>query len=124
MLSAIVSTILHLTAGALSDRLGRKPVYFAGVVAMGVLIFPAFALFNTGTFALMLIAHVLIFDIALSLATIYREARKRVLEGSSTNNPDSIEQARGFIGEIAEAWTQIGSQVDGPIATRRLAPSI
>jgi MFS family permease len=68
MLSAVVSTILHLVAGALSDRYGRKPIYMAGVIAMGVLIFPAFALFNTGNFALMFIGHVLIFGIALSLA--------------------------------------------------------
>ena len=68
MLSAVVSTALHLVAGALSDRYGRKPVYLAGVIGMGVLIFPAFALFNTGNFALMLIGHVLIFGLALSLA--------------------------------------------------------
>ena len=68
MLSAVVSTILHITFGGLSDRVGRKPLYIAGVVAMGVLIFPAFALFNTGNFGPMLLAHVLMFGIALSLA--------------------------------------------------------
>ena len=68
MLSAVVSTVLHLVAGALSDRYGRKPIYLAGVISMGVLIFPAFALFNTGNFALMFIGHVLIFGVALSLA--------------------------------------------------------
>jgi MFS family permease len=44
MLSAVVCTILPLVFGALSDRVGRKPLYAAGVIAMGVLIFPAFAL--------------------------------------------------------------------------------
>ncbi|WP_308817233.1 MFS transporter [Pseudonocardia alni] len=68
MLSAVVSTIAHIAFGALSDRVGRKPVYLAGVIAMGVLIFPAFALFNTGNFALMVVSHVLIFGLALSLA--------------------------------------------------------
>jgi metabolite-proton symporter len=68
LLSAIVSTVLHIAAGAASDRYGRKPIYLAGVVAMGVLAFPTFALFNTGNFALMLVAHILIFGIALSLA--------------------------------------------------------
>ena len=68
MLSAVVSTILHITFGAVSDRRGRKPLYLAGVIAMGVLIFPAFALFNTGNFALMLLAHILMFGVALSLS--------------------------------------------------------
>ncbi|KMS91459.1 MFS transporter [Streptomyces regensis] len=68
MASAIVSTVLHILAGALSDRYGRKPVYLAGVIGMGVLIFPAFALFETGSFRLMLAGHMLIFGLALSLA--------------------------------------------------------
>ena len=38
------------------------------MIAMGVLIFPAFALFNTGNFVLMFLGHVLIFGFALSLA--------------------------------------------------------
>ncbi|MBO9576008.1 MAG: flagellar protein FliS [Sphingobium sp.] len=58
-------------------------------------------------------------DIALSLAVIYREARKRLLEGTSAGNPEAMEQARGYIAEIAEAWSQIGSQVDkGELARR------
>lgn len=62
-------------------------------------------------------------DVALSLATIYRESRKRILEGSAAGNSEPMMAARSFIAEIADAWTQIGPQVDGPIASRRLAPS-
>jgi MFS family permease len=47
---------------------GRRPVYLAGVVTMGVMIFPAFALFNTGVFIWMLLAHILMFGIGLALA--------------------------------------------------------
>jgi flagellar secretion chaperone FliS len=50
-------------------------------------------------------------DVAISLAIIYREARKRSLEATATNNPEYMEQARAFIGEIADAWNQIGSKV-------------
>lgn len=58
-------------------------------------------------------------DIATSLATIYREARKRLLEGTATGNPETIELSRGYIAEIADAWGQIGSQVDkGELAPR------
>lgn len=51
-------------------------------------------------------------DIAISLATIYREARKRILEATATNDAAPMELARSYIGEIAEAWNQIGVQVD------------
>jgi len=47
-------------------------------------------------------------EIALSLATIYREARRCVLEATATNDAAPMEQARGFIADIAEAWNQIG----------------
>ena len=58
-------------------------------------------------------------DIAVSLATIYREARKLLLEGVSAGDPAMMEQARGYITEIADAWMQIGSQVDkGGLAPR------
>ena len=40
----------------------------AGVIAMGVLIYPTLALFDTGIFGLMLVRHVLIFGLAQRLA--------------------------------------------------------
>lgn len=66
VLSAAISTVLHVVAGAASDRFGRKPVYIWGVIGMGAFIFPAFALFDTGQFTLMLAAHILVFGVALS----------------------------------------------------------
>ena len=36
--------------GALSDRIGRRPVYLFGAVGVGVWAFPFFALLNTGSF--------------------------------------------------------------------------
>jgi flagellar protein FliS len=58
-------------------------------------------------------------EIAVSLATIYRESRKRILEATAVGNPASMETARGFINEIADAWSQIGAQVDrGELAPR------
>lgn len=51
-------------------------------------------------------------EIAISLAVIYREARKRILEGTATNNAELMELGRSYIGEIADAWIQIGPQVD------------
>lgn len=51
-------------------------------------------------------------EIAISLATIYREARKRILEATAENKPESMDLARGYIADIADAWNQIGAQVD------------
>ncbi len=58
-------------------------------------------------------------DIAVSLATIYRESRKRILEATAIGNPESMATARGYIAEIADAWIQIAPQVD---RTGELAP--
>jgi flagellar protein FliS len=51
-------------------------------------------------------------DVAISLAIIYREARKRTLEATATNRAELMEQARGYVGEIAEAWNQIATRVE------------
>lgn len=51
-------------------------------------------------------------EIAISLATIYREARKRILEATAENKPESMDLARGYIADIADAWNQIGAKVD------------
>lgn len=47
-------------------------------------------------------------DIATGLAQIYREARRLLLAGAKEHNPEPVEQARVMVGEIAEAWNQIG----------------
>jgi len=47
-------------------------------------------------------------EIALSLATVYREVRKRTLQASAEGDPAIMETARGFIADIADAWKQIG----------------
>jgi len=58
-------------------------------------------------------------DIAMSLGTIYRETRKRILEATALGQPESMTMARGYIAEIADAWGQIAPQVD---RTGELAP--
>lgn len=47
-------------------------------------------------------------EIARNLATIYREARRRVVMATTKNDPEPMELARAFIANIAEAWNQIG----------------
>lgn len=59
-------------------------------------------------------------EVAVNLATVYRETRRRLLEGTSAGNAELIEPARGYIAEIADAWMQIAPQVDrsGALAPR------
>lgn len=47
-------------------------------------------------------------EVAMSLATVYREVRRRMLNAASANDPIAMETARGFIADIAGAWNQIG----------------
>ena len=45
--------------GALSDRVGRRPVYLFGAITTAVLAVPAFLLFDTGSTALIIVAFIL-----------------------------------------------------------------
>lgn len=47
-------------------------------------------------------------DVAMGLAQIYREARRRLLLGAKERNAAPVEEARDMIAEIADAWNQIG----------------
>ena len=66
--AALVAVVLYPLFGALSDRVGRKPVFLTGVVAMGVSVVPVFALIDTGDPRLFLLALVLVFGIAMAPA--------------------------------------------------------
>jgi len=45
--------------GALSDKVGRRPVYLVGTILMGLMAFPLFWLLNTKIFALMMLGYIL-----------------------------------------------------------------
>jgi flagellar secretion chaperone FliS len=47
-------------------------------------------------------------DVATSLATVYRECRRCVLEATANDDANSLDTARGYIADIADAWRQIG----------------
>nr|WP_267967026.1 MFS transporter [Amycolatopsis acidiphila] len=79
VLAAMALTFVTLPIfGALSDRFGRKPVFAAGTVAMGVLAFPWFWLLGTGSFLLAALGYLLIctgFSAAFGpLAAFFAEA--------------------------------------------------
>lgn len=47
-------------------------------------------------------------EIAMSLAVIYREVRRRTLKATATDDPEPMQASRGYIADIAGAWNQIG----------------
>ncbi|WP_193046934.1 MFS transporter [Mycolicibacterium baixiangningiae] len=66
--AAVVAVVMYPVFGRVSDAVGRKPVFLAGVVAMGASVLPVFALINTGDPRLFLVALVLVFGLAMAPA--------------------------------------------------------
>ncbi len=66
--AGLVAVFLYGFFGSLSDRIGRKTTYMIGAVAMGVSIWPAVALINTGNPWLFSLAIVLVFGVAMAPA--------------------------------------------------------
>ncbi|WP_431996728.1 MFS transporter [Streptomyces fungicidicus] len=58
--AVLIASAVHFAVipawGALSDRLGRRPVYLIGAAGVGLWMFPFFALIDTGGFAGLLLA--------------------------------------------------------------------
>ena len=58
--SVLIASAVHFAVipawGALSDRVGRRPVYLLGAVGVGAWMFPFFSLIDTGGFGNMLLA--------------------------------------------------------------------
>lgn len=46
-------------------------------------------------------------EIAVSLATIYRESRRRMIRAIAEKDAAPLERARSFVADVASAWDQI-----------------
>ncbi|MGE5723138.1 MAG: flagellar export chaperone FliS [Sphingomonadales bacterium] len=47
-------------------------------------------------------------DIAVSLASIYREARRMIIAAARDNDPELLAQTHDMVSDIASAWEAIG----------------
>ena len=59
-IAGIVALILIPPLGALSDRVGRKPLLYASCILFALLTYPLFMLMNTGSLAAAILAHVIL----------------------------------------------------------------
>ncbi|WP_059018988.1 MFS transporter [Mycobacterium sp. M26] len=82
-LACVVMLALVLPLGALSDRIGRRPLLMTGAVAFAVLAYPGFLLLNSGSLAAALTAYLLLaaFEsifVSVSLVTATEQFATRV----------------------------------------------
>lgn len=59
MVATIITTILIPFMGKLSDKVGRKPLYVYGTIAMGLFAFPYFWMLNEGSNFMMFLATII-----------------------------------------------------------------
>ncbi|MBU8833485.1 MFS transporter [Mycolicibacterium goodii] len=65
--AALLMAVLLPVSGLLADRFSPRTVYTAGIAAYGLIVFPAFALFNTGSIAAYAIGMILAFGVIHAL---------------------------------------------------------
>lgn len=64
--AAMLTLITEPLFGWISDRVGRRPVYIFGTTLTAILVFPAIAILQTGSFWLILVMYILCINIAHS----------------------------------------------------------
>jgi MFS family permease len=60
---SVLAFVAHGVFAAISDRIGRRPVYFFGSVVVFAMAFPFFGLLHTGSFLLITLGYVLVLNL-------------------------------------------------------------
>jgi MHS family shikimate/dehydroshikimate transporter-like MFS transporter len=63
LIAAVLSFISHGVFAAISDRIGRRPVYLFGAVVVFVMAFPFFAMLHSGSLVLIVLGYVLVLNL-------------------------------------------------------------
>lgn len=63
LIMAVLAFAAHGLWATLSDKIGRRPVYFIGAAVVFVMAFPFFALLHTGSFVLITLGYVLMLNV-------------------------------------------------------------
>ncbi|HBR4785339.1 TPA: MHS family MFS transporter [Klebsiella pneumoniae] len=64
MATCVLAFPMHMLFGALSDKVGRRPLYIFGALCAAVMAFPFFWLLESGSFVLMVLSYILLINIA------------------------------------------------------------
>ncbi|TKI04675.1 MFS transporter [Martelella alba] len=64
MATCVLAFPMHALFGALSDKVGRRPIYLFGALFAAAMAFPFFKLLESGSFALMVLGYILLINIA------------------------------------------------------------
>ncbi len=64
MATCVLAFPMHALFGALSDKVGRRPVYIFGALCAAAMAFPFFWLLESGSFGLMVLGYILLINIA------------------------------------------------------------
>lgn len=64
MATCVIAFPMHALFGALSDKVGRRPIYIFGALFAAAMAFPFFKLLESGSFGLMVLGYILLINIA------------------------------------------------------------
>ncbi|MGI5133136.1 MFS transporter [Pseudonocardia sp. CA-107938] len=63
LVASVVAFVAHGVFALVSDRIGRRPVYFFGAAVVFVMAFPFFGMLQSGSFLLIVLAYVLVLNV-------------------------------------------------------------